>query len=182
MKCLVWSVSCSLAVRAGHDIRAIPTAWAVIAVVSLTYRATHTRTSLLNDQHHHPAIAVTTHPTTSRRLQLMMLITKQDTLMNPNIPANIVRNKAPAKPITFIKVLDTLFSILRQFIVETYNLCSLDSVRHQSLMPRQLDITKFDISIYCRPGYSQKQRRLRNSVVFVRLASVVQWILHLLHF
>ena len=105
---LIRCVSRSLAVRTSRHPYILTTAGTVITAVSRTYRTTHTRASLLNDQHQYPAQANAIHPATSSRSQLIMLITRSPRLINPNNPANTVRKMHPANPIA----LTITFSIL----------------------------------------------------------------------
>lgn len=80
----------------------------VIAPLRLTIAPTHTSGSLRSCQQNQAAAPNATQPTTSKRSPLIMLIMKIDRLMKPKSPANTVRKRLPAKPMTLARVLDTI--------------------------------------------------------------------------
>ena len=68
--------------------------------------------TFLSAQHQQAAKPAATHPTILNKSPSIILIKSADTLINPKRPANRVRKRLPAKPMTFIKVLDTIAFIL----------------------------------------------------------------------
>jgi hypothetical protein len=61
----------------------------------------------------------------------MILIKRAERQMKPNIPANNVRKRLPKKPMTFIKVLDTIDSISENLcIVKLDDVYTLVSMGH----------------------------------------------------
>lgn len=84
----------------------------VVFPLGFSVLPTHTNADLLSDQHQNPAQAAATHPIICIRSHSMMLIKRQQRLTKPHMPANAVRKMHTRMPITFIKVFDTMFSIL----------------------------------------------------------------------
>lgn len=104
--------SLPLAIRALHHANILSTAGAVVTAVSCTDRATHTSVHFLTDQHTHAQHANPTHP-----MKPMMFGSTMDAIRATmptiaNTPAKIVSRTLPANPMTFMKVFDTILSIL----------------------------------------------------------------------
>ena len=104
--------SYSLAIGTFHHADILSTAGAVVTAVSCTDRATHTSVHFLTDQHTHAQNANPTHP-----MKPMMSGSTMDAIRVTmptiaNIPAKIVSRTLPANPKTFMKVFDTILSIL----------------------------------------------------------------------
>lgn len=101
----------------------------VFVQLRLPISPTHTKGALRRSQHHQAANPATTHPTTFIKSPSMMLIKRAERLMKPNNPANNVRKRLPKKPMTFIKVLDTIDSISENLCVvkldDVYTLVSM---------------------------------------------------------
>lgn len=72
----------------------------------------YTSGSLLSDQQNQAAAPAATHPTILNKSPSIMLINRAERLINPHSPANRVNIRLPAKPMTFMKVLDTIAFIL----------------------------------------------------------------------
>ena len=115
VKCLVGSITRTLAIWTSDHADFFSAAWAATAVVALTNRTTHTKGSLRRDQQNQAAAPAATHPIIVKRSPSMMLIKRAARLVNAQNPAKRVRKRLPAKPITFMKVLDTICSILSFF-------------------------------------------------------------------
>jgi hypothetical protein len=102
----------SLAIRTGNHSYILTAARAIATAVAFADRTAHTNADLLSDQHQNPAQAAAMHPIMCIRSHSMMLIKREQRLTKPHIPANAVRKMHTRMPITFIKVFDTMFSIL----------------------------------------------------------------------
>ena len=104
----MWRISGSVAIRAGDHVHILRTAWTAAAVVALTYRAAHLNGFLRSDQQNRAAAPATTHPIIFMRSCSIINMNKAERLTKLHIPANRVSSNDPAKPITLIKVLDTI--------------------------------------------------------------------------
>jgi hypothetical protein len=101
----------------------------VIVHLRFCVSPTHTRGALLIDQQNQAAAPAATHPITFIRPPSIMLIKRAETQTNPHIPAKRVSRRLPKKPMTFIKVLDTIDSISENLCVvkldDVYSLVSM---------------------------------------------------------
>lgn len=70
------------------------------------------RGAFLSDQQNLAAAPAATHPTILKKSPSMMLIKSAERLTKPHSPANRVNIRLHAKPMTFIKVFDTIAFIL----------------------------------------------------------------------
>lgn len=111
---LVRAVTATLAVWTCSHV-SLATAWAIIRIMPSTYRAAHRRVSLRIDQS-----IQATKPANTERIAVRMSpsitdITRQliDTIAK--MPEKIVRKRQPKKPMTFIKVFDTIAVIYIRF-------------------------------------------------------------------
>ena len=86
-------------------------------------RLSYSKGTLLIDQQNQAAAPAATHPTILNKSPSTMLIKRAQRLVIPQRPAQIVRNRLPKKPMTFIKVLDTIDSILLDFNDYCRHLC-----------------------------------------------------------
>lgn len=108
IKSSMWRISGSLAVWTSNHSYFLTAAGAVITAVSCTDRAAHLKGSLRSDQQNRAAAPAATHPIIFMRSRSIIDMKKAERLTKLHIPANRVSSNAPAKPITLIKVLDTI--------------------------------------------------------------------------